>query len=186
MRKDTEKALMEFKGSTVMQQKNIETLENMLWKDETVLFAKNTVIKITTVNTRQQEELPGFAILTNQRFLFAHKVLWQHSVESVSIRDIQAVSCSGNGLTGGHIQIQTMTKTYDVMINYKKEIIQKAQVVFDNARNSFFSSSSASDEVAKQPPVSAADEIKKYKELLDIGAITQAEFDKKKAQLLGI
>lgn len=33
-------------------------------------------------------------------------------------------------------------------------------------------------------PVSSTDEIKKYKELLDIGAITQAEFDEKKKQLL--
>lgn len=32
----------------------------------------------------------------------------------------------------------------------------------------------------------AADEIKKYKELLDMGAITQEEFDLKKKQLLGI
>lgn len=34
--------------------------------------------------------------------------------------------------------------------------------------------------------VSAADEIKKYKELLDMGAITQDEFDQKKKQLLGL
>ena len=34
--------------------------------------------------------------------------------------------------------------------------------------------------------VSAADEIKKYKELLDMGAITQEEFDAKKKELLNI
>lgn len=34
--------------------------------------------------------------------------------------------------------------------------------------------------------VSAADEIKKFKELLDIGAITQDEYDAKKKQLLGL
>ena len=33
---------------------------------------------------------------------------------------------------------------------------------------------------------SNADEIRKYKELLDMGAITQEEYDKKKAQLLGL
>ena len=33
---------------------------------------------------------------------------------------------------------------------------------------------------------SAADEIKKFKELLDMGAITQEEFDAKKKQLLGL
>ncbi len=34
--------------------------------------------------------------------------------------------------------------------------------------------------------LSNADELKKYKELLDSGAITQAEFDAKKKQLLGL
>ena len=32
----------------------------------------------------------------------------------------------------------------------------------------------------------SADEIKKFKELLDMGAITQEEFDAKKKQLLGL
>ncbi len=34
--------------------------------------------------------------------------------------------------------------------------------------------------------VSAADELKKFKELLDMGVITQEEFEAKKKQLLGI
>ncbi len=34
--------------------------------------------------------------------------------------------------------------------------------------------------------VSAADELKKFKELLDMGIITQEEFDAKKKQLLGL
>ena len=45
------------------------------------------------------------------------------------------------------------------------------------------------DEVIPQAPSggdSSADEIKKYKELLDMGVITQEEFDAKKKQLLGL
>lgn len=34
--------------------------------------------------------------------------------------------------------------------------------------------------------ISAADELKKFKDLFDIGVITQEEFDAKKKQLLGI
>ena len=34
--------------------------------------------------------------------------------------------------------------------------------------------------------ISAADEIKKFKELLDSGVISQEEFDVKKKQLLGL
>lgn len=36
------------------------------------------------------------------------------------------------------------------------------------------------------PAISAADELKKFKELLDMGIITQEEFDAKKKQLLGL
>lgn len=36
------------------------------------------------------------------------------------------------------------------------------------------------------PTVSSADELKKFKELLDMGAITQEEFDQKKKELLGL
>ena len=39
---------------------------------------------------------------------------------------------------------------------------------------------------APASPPSAADEIKKFKELLDMGVITQEEFDAKKKQLLGL
>lgn len=38
----------------------------------------------------------------------------------------------------------------------------------------------------QQPAFSGADEIKKYKDLLDMGVITQEEFDTKKKQLLGL
>lgn len=40
--------------------------------------------------------------------------------------------------------------------------------------------------VTQQPNSTNADEIKKYKELLDSGTITQEEFDAKKKQLLGL
>jgi hypothetical protein len=38
----------------------------------------------------------------------------------------------------------------------------------------------------KTPPIGAADEIRRYKELLDEGVITQEEFEQKKTQLLNL
>lgn len=40
--------------------------------------------------------------------------------------------------------------------------------------------------IQKEVPLSNAEELKKFKELLDMGAITQEEFDAKKKQLLGL
>lgn len=48
------------------------------------------------------------------------------------------------------------------------------------------SDSSASQEPVQSQPASTADEILKYKSLLDMGAITQEEFELKKRQLLGL
>lgn len=39
---------------------------------------------------------------------------------------------------------------------------------------------------SKKSDISSADKIKKFKELLDMGAITQGEYDEKKRQLLGV
>lgn len=44
----------------------------------------------------------------------------------------------------------------------------------------------ATQTIKQEIPQSNADEIKKYKELLDIGVISQEEFDAKKKQLLGL
>ena len=40
--------------------------------------------------------------------------------------------------------------------------------------------------VVSAPVTDEADQLKKYKDLLDAGAITQEEFDAKKKQLLGL
>jgi len=40
--------------------------------------------------------------------------------------------------------------------------------------------------IKQEIPQSNADELKKYKELLDSGIISQEEFDEKKKQLLGL
>ncbi|HAP9644994.1 TPA: SHOCT domain-containing protein, partial [Enterococcus faecium] len=42
------------------------------------------------------------------------------------------------------------------------------------------------DNNSKETQISSADEIKKYKELLDEGIINQEEFDFKKKELLGL
>jgi predicted Zn-dependent peptidase len=44
----------------------------------------------------------------------------------------------------------------------------------------------AATEIKQEIQPSSADELKKYKELLDSGVITQEEFDAKKKQLLGL
>lgn len=67
--------------------------------------------------------------------------------------------------------IKNADAVYDVI---NKLLIERQQ---ENAR---------SVPVAAAPVKDAAEEIKKFKELLDMGIITQDEFDAKKKQLLGL
>ncbi len=72
--------------------------------------------------------------------------------------------------------------TYRLSSNTAQEIMSKFHII----------SSELADESAVSPAqintgtVDVAGEIKKFKELLDMGAISQEEFDKKKDQLLNL
>lgn len=69
------------------------------------------------------------------------------------------------------------------MFSYKKAN-EYAKEVFDVLYKAF-NDYKERGEVSSNP-ISSADELKKYKELLDSGAITQEEYDKKKKELLNL
>ena len=80
--------------------------------------------------------------------------------------------------------ITTKTKTGGFIYNeYQKEaqsLLSELQLIAD------LNESADTRNVTSAESVSAADEILKFKQLLDAGIITQDEFDAKKKQLLGI
>ncbi len=110
---------------------------------------------------------------------FEFNALSNTSLETIPVGEINSVNCRGNGMTGGHLEIHTITKTYDILISYKKEIMQKIQNTFEQAKSN-------TNTNVSQSVFSSADEIVKFKHLLEQGIITQEEFDKKKQQLLGL
>ena len=71
----------------------------------------------------------------------------------------------------------SFSKTNDFATSVANEI----RAAFENYKNNDVVEVSGS-----APAVSAADELKKFKELLDMGIISQEEFDAKKKQLLGL
>lgn len=181
MRSDIVKAIETFQVKTFGNKSNIESAEKLLYPDEQVLFISPTNCTMYSSNTRKKESLPGVAILTDRRFIFHYKVLLNTSTDTVTLDEIRSVNCSGNGLTGGHIEIHTIAKTYDILVTYKKDIMQKIQNTFETAKNSTVSNNSQSVSAT-----SSADEIMKFKQLLDNGVITQEEFEAKKKQLLNL
>lgn len=80
--------------------------------------------------------------------------------------------------------INTETKKDSILyknsINIAQEIISILQVICENNKNINMS------QQLNSPSVSNIDEIKKYKDLLDCGAITEDEFQIKKKELLNL
>ena len=177
MREDLAKAINEFKGR--ISKNDAKRIDEIVERDETILFASNTNCIIKSVNTKKTEKYPGIAILTNQRFIFTYKILFNWALESSLVSEIQALNCFGNGLTGGHIQIHTVVKTYDILVTYKKDLAQKIQSAFDNARknaNVSTASPNSNSEVIEQ--------IEQLASLRDKGILSDSEFQEKKQELL--
>lgn len=182
MRLDIEQAIKKFNVKTFGNKSNIESMEKKLWNNEEVLYISPTNAIIYTINTKKKEKLPGVFALTSQRILFMYKAGFTESDLVFGLSEINSISCSGNGLTGGHIEIHTLTKSLDILVTYKKEIMQAIQNTINLAMNNYGKSRT----VAPDGLVDVADQILKFKNLLDAGAITQEEFDAKKKQLLGL
>lgn len=81
----------------------------------------------------------------------------------------------------GGVYVDNVTKPFGLAF------VSKANAVIEKIRNSQTERIISAIQNSAQPQtISAADEIKKYKELLDMGAITPEEYEMKKKQLLGL
>ena len=86
-------------------------------------------------------------------------------------------------MIGGDLIIDTLGD--DIRIGeISRDIVGRIIVDLEAALHIIRQERKASMGVVQQ--VSGADELKKFKELLDMGVITQEEFDAKKKQILGL
>ena len=188
LRADAERAIEKFNVRTFGSMKAIEKAAQMVGIDEEILYIAGTNTKISTLNTRKTETWPGAVVLTNERMIFTQSVIFnQDGYTSVSLSDILSIDYMANALEGGTINIHTAVKTYSILVNYKKNSIEAIADEITRAKDAYNAKHSAP--VAPAAPAAShsnLDEIKKLKELLDLGAITQEEFDAKKKQLLGL
>ena len=180
MRDDTIRVLNEFNINSFANKKNIERAEKFINPDEKLLYISPTNLAIINNATGKTEKLPGIVFLTDKRFCFNYQILFNHSTEIVPLEEIRSVNSSGNAMSGGHIQIHTIAKTYDMLVSYKKELISKILFLFDNAKSQLSNHSFSSDGTE----INAFEKIEKLAELKEKGIISDEEFQQKKAELL--
>lgn len=121
-------------------------------------------------------------VITNDRIIAGQKKVIGQAVISVYLRQINDVSYRIAALNA-IIEIDTIKEkfTFGVDRNNAKSISEKIIHAIDDAKSQNIRQNT---EMPKSQDV--ADQIMKYKALLDAGAISQEEYDAKKQQLLGL
>ena len=117
-------------------------------------------------------------VVTNKRIIMSQKKLIGETFQTVSLGNINDITFE-SGLAFGIMTIDTIREKFNICLDKvsAKKINEEIHTVLDSLKR--ISTDTNGN-------ISAADEIKKYKELLDLGAITQEEFDHKKKELLNL
>lgn len=117
--------------------------------------------------------------------------------KTIYYKDCVGVQFKKSGFTIGYLQLETSASS---MNNHGSNFFgensftfepgqvsnEKMEEVANYIKRKIDEIKSRGENPAVIAQVSVADEIKKFKELLDLGVITQEEFDAKKNQLLGL
>ena len=120
--------------------------------------------------------------LTDKRILMAQHKLHSTSIESVNIENINDISMSKKGVGGmgiGTVCIDTIKETVIVGVNIAEagNIYEKVHEAWDMVREQ--KANNQSVQINVQNEKSPAEQIKEFKELLDLGIITDEEFEAK-------
>ena len=161
------KEMLSKSGSLILgTKKEVKELTNIINDDEIITYATSGVYDVHT----------WLVVSTNKRIIFLDKgMLFGVNQIEIPLSKVNAVKYK-KGLFVGEIEIWDGASMFRV-----KSVLKKTLIPFINAVNNSI------EEIKKtqnSPKLSVADEIMKFKRLLDEGAITQEEFDKKKKELL--
>ena len=170
----------------------IKKTQALIEENEKLLYAIVTNVSINKNNNTSFENqnrifggalqiknvLSGVIAITNKRIIFCNSTLGTVNEKQILIKDIQSIDEHINGLTKtGELRVNGITETFVIKI-LRKDINKEIIDAINKVRNVQESNNNTN------VTISSADEIRKYKELLDERIITQEEFEIKKQQLL--
>ena len=161
--------------------KHFKIVENQLKDDEEVLVAFIGIKNYEGLTNHENHW--GYAI-TNKRIIMGQKGLIGEKVVVVSLRDLNDVSFK-KGVVFGVLTIDTIKEVFNVGLdkNSATAIHELVTNALMDLKEEMYQSSQPVQQVKADDPY---EEVKKLKELLDMGIITEEEFDLKKKNILGI
>lgn len=171
------------KGSRKYAQKSLA-------EDESLLFAYNGNFAVVPSDTKLdpgkvysiKNKLCGILAVTDRRIFACSSTLGESIFKEIPLKQVQSMDEASSALFGtAQLRIKGLTEVFIIDLNKK----QKAHI---NECKSIISSAMAAmphSGSSIPAPDTIADQLMKYKELLDAGLITKKEFDQQKAKLLG-
>ena len=161
--------------------KHFQIVENQLKDDEDVLVAFIGVKNF--VDIAHHEDNWAYAI-TNKRIIIGQKGLIGEKVDVISLRDLNDISFK-KVLALGVLTIDTIKERFNVGLdkNSATSIHELVTNALMDLKEDMHQSSQPVQQTKADDPY---EEVKKLKELLDMGIITEEEFDLKKKNILGI
>ena len=120
--------------------------------------------------------------LTNKRLIVAQQKMIGNNVQSIILDNLNNIS-KKRGMLLGTLTIDTLGKVLNVAVD--KDTVDRIsdslnEIIYNLKRRNISATNSNTS------TISSASEIRKYKELLDDGIITEEEFNKKKQELLDL
>ncbi len=156
--------------------KHFSLIEQALGKDEEPIMC---FIGIHNYVSMTQHDSNFAYAITNKRILMAQQKMIGQTFQTVDIDNLNDITMT-TGMMIGVITIDTIKEKFNVAVNKRvAKSINEAihDILFSIKRQK-------KTPIASQPTSSVADELLKFKNLLDMGAISQEDFDKKKKELL--
>lgn len=160
-------------------EKHFSLIENSLGKDEEVLMC---FIGLHNYQSMTKHDNNYAYAITNKRMIMAQKKVIGEAIQTVTISNLNDVTMV-TGLVVGTITIDTIKEIFNVAVNktVAKSINDKIHDLLLELHSKGTDHSNGS---SSAKTYSVADELLKYKELMDMGVLTQEEFDEKKKELL--
>ena len=158
--------------------KHFKILQDNLMKDEKVLM---TFIGLHNYKSTTKHDNNYAYAVTNKRIIFGQKSITGEKFKSVSFEKINDITFE-KGLVFGVLTLDTPQEKFNVALDAgsASSINSHIHEVIDSIKSI---PHTYQEQISS---VSSADELKKYKELLDMGVITEEEFSAKKKQLLNL
>ena len=170
---------MGFNASKSWALKHFSMIERELRQTEIVLSVFMGIYKY--VSPTKHGNNAAYAI-TTERIIVAQKNLIGEEIISVELTRVNDIKMKV-GMMGGTVTFDAMTERFNIYCN--KEIARR---IYAHAQECIKYAKGLMRESKAQEPKSSNsfDDLKRLKELLDSGIITQEEFDAKKKQILEI